>query len=522
MRIIKTIRGKLRILTLAVSASIIFISGISFYEIKHLESVYLRSESARSIQDEIQKLTLAITTVLLINDADLRTEKKKAVESSLARVDKLVNDLNKNGKDLPEAEEIRKLLGELSKAYNEIISLCEAETFEIATNIFLSTKTNQEKLFTACEKLVENHLKNVSSAVSLMQTLATGLGATVISIMIIATVSLARSIQVSIERGIRIAEKLSEGNLNFNMTFTSQDEIGRLIKALVDTGLSLKEFLTSVRIASDNLATAAEELSSASSELSKRAQDQTQRVSQVAEMSNQLACSVAEIAQNTLSIDKRAENASRLAHDGKKLIQDSVSQMDEIKRLAEDSSYTVVRLTEKSTQIGQILEVINEIADQTNLLALNAAIEAARAGEHGRGFAVVADEVRKLATRTQEATTEIEKTISDIRVEVENVKLKMDRVNDKVNVGLKFFLRASDVFSNIVENFDSLKTMIQNIASAAEQISTVSESTKLNMEEISSGIKETGTTSEQIAGATVELAGLAEALKQSMARFQIT
>lgn len=518
----KTIRAKLIFLSIVVCASIVVISLIGLLQIKYIEEAYTQSQIARDIQSQIQILNIAITSVLLVNDTKTRDESKKLIQSSMVSIRNLLETIRKKTRVVDShIDELMKLLPELDKAYKQIIELCEAETFEIATNIFLSIREKQDKLFALCQRLVDNYIKNASSRTKYMRMVPIGVGIIAVVLMFMVSFSMMKNITFSIKNGLRIAERLSEGDLNIENANFGSDEIGRLAKALKSTGINLKELLAQIKFASEKLASSAEELSAGVTQMSSCIREQIDKSNQVAVMSAQLSASVGEIAKNVFSMDKNAEQTFKLANEGKEMMLESVSEMDKIKNIVEDLSSSVFRLKENSAQIWQVVKVINDIADQTNLLALNAAIEAARAGEHGKGFAVVADEVRKLAIRTQEATMEIEKTINDIKMEIESVKTKMDTVNETVKGGTGSIRKASETFSEIVMNFNNIKSMIQNIASATEEISSASESAKADVEHIAAVTRENGATSEQIASASADLAKLAEELRTSLSRFRI-
>ncbi len=178
-------------------------------------------------------------------------------------------------------------------------------------------------------------------------------------------------------------------------------------------------------------------------------------------------------------------------------------------------------LGEKSTQIGEIVAVINDIADQTNLLALNAAIEAARAGEQGRGFAVVADEVRKLAERTAKATAEISQMIGAIQGEVDNAVHAMNQTNKQVDVGLRYSVEAGEQLESIVSSVSTLQSMIQQIASATEEMSSTSEAISGDIQAVAGGAREISGGAEDIAHASSELAHLSAQLKSIVDRFKV-
>ncbi len=174
----------------------------------------------------------------------------------------------------------------------------------------------------------------------------------------------------------------------------------------------------------------------------------------------------------------------------------------------------------RQKNIGEIVSVIKDIADQTNLLALNAAIEAARAGEQGRGFAVVADEVRKLAERTSKATSEIGSMIGAIQDEVQKAVASMNEGTKRVEIGVEYSSNAGEALKNIVRSVDNLQSMVQQIASATEEMSTVSEQISSDIETIANVSKETSAGSEQIAQSSSDLARLASKLSDLVRQFR--
>ncbi|MFO0492942.1 MAG: methyl-accepting chemotaxis protein, partial [bacterium] len=209
------------------------------------------------------------------------------------------------------------------------------------------------------------------------------------------------------------------------------------------------------------------------------------------------------------------------AHDGGEVVQQTVIEMKGIAQQVNESAGAVSSLGKKSEQIGQIIGVINDIADQTNLLALNAAIEAARAGEHGRGFAVVADEVRKLAERTQKATEEVAQSIREIQTETTTAVSKMQAGTTKVTAGVELAASAGSALSKITASSQNLRAMVQSIAAAAEEQSAASGEIAKNVERINAVTRESTQGATQSASAASQLSAQAETLQQLVGKFKI-
>ncbi len=201
------------------------------------------------------------------------------------------------------------------------------------------------------------------------------------------------------------------------------------------------------------------------------------------------------------------------------MVNRTVKDIDAIAVTAAESARIVQTLGNRSKEIGNIIGTISDIADQTNLLALNAAIEAARAGEHGRGFAVVADEVRKLAEQTTTATKEIEQTIGSIRTEVEKAITAMDDTASKVKSGVALANESGKALDHIVTGVTGLQGMIQQIASATEEMSATTDEIAKDIGHIANSAKENSSAAEQTTQSSVEMSNLAVNLQQIVGRF---
>jgi methyl-accepting chemotaxis protein len=279
--------------------------------------------------------------------------------------------------------------------------------------------------------------------------------------------------------------------------------------------------LSETKSAADNLASASQELSAGSEEMSQGMGEQSGRASQIATASEQMSQTVLDIAKNASVMADSATETTKMAHEGEGIVNGSIKEVRAIADTVNESSRIMSSLGEQSKQIGDIIGVIRDIADQTNLLALNAAIEAARAGEQGRGFAVVADEVRKLAERTSGATTEIEAMIGGIQHEVGLAIRSMNDGTKRVAVGVEFASKAGDALHSIVGSVQDLQAMVHQIASATEEMSSTSDQISSDIEAIASVSKETSSSSEHIARSASDLAELSSTLQRLVGRFSV-
>jgi methyl-accepting chemotaxis protein len=294
-----------------------------------------------------------------------------------------------------------------------------------------------------------------------------------------------------------------------------QNSFDRFVGSIRDTLLQVSETATSVASASAQISSSTEEMAAGS-------QEQTTQSEEVARAVEQMAKSIAINSESAGEAAQTAEQSKIAAEQGGKVVADTVREMQQIASVVRESAGTIHNLGKSSDQIGEIIGVIDHIADQTNLLALNAAIEAARAGEQGRGFAVVADEVRKLAEQTTKATKQIAGMVQQIQTDSHSAVRTMSDATKQVDEGIVLADRAGTSLHDIVEISQKVTHMVSQIAVANEEQSSTSEQISKNMEAIASVTQQTASGTQQIARAAEDLNRLTETLQQLVNKFKLT
>jgi methyl-accepting chemotaxis protein len=332
---------------------------------------------------------------------------------------------------------------------------------------------------------------------------------------------IARSMTNPIKLSIDFAKGISSGDLTRTLDIRQKDEVGELAGALNQMASDLRQMIRKIADTLQTLTSSSTGLSDIAEQMNTGAADQSGRAHQVATASEQMSQTVVDAARNASAIADSVTETTRIAKEGEEIVTRSVEEVQQIATTVGESAVLLKSLGDRSKQISAIINVIDDIADQTNLLALNAAIEAARAGEQGRGFAVVADEVRKLAERTAKSTSEIAHMIKNIQDEVDHAILTMEDATGKVDIGAQLTSLAGSAFSSIAGRVDDLNSKVQQIASATEEMASTSEEISRDIESIAQVSRDTSMHSEQTSRASVQLVDLSRDLGNIVSGFKV-
>ncbi|MDX5364549.1 MAG: methyl-accepting chemotaxis protein [Pseudazoarcus pumilus] len=313
--------------------------------------------------------------------------------------------------------------------------------------------------------------------------------------------------------------RFAKGDLSARVKLEGRDEMARVAKSFNEMGKEIKRMIARVSGHAEEVAGAAGKLSTRSAEVRSGSHQQSDATTSVAAAMQEMTQSVAQVSGHAADTEAASETACRLSEEGERVVREASTEMERIAQAFSHSAAQISELGGRTDEISKIVQVIRDIADQTNLLALNAAIEAARAGEQGRGFAVVADEVRKLAERTGNATAEISDMIEMIQHSTQSVVSGMEAGVGQVSHGVELASRAGDSLAHINKGAHETLRMVRDIAAAVKEQSTVSSDISESVERISSMLQSGSVAVDHMSGEAEHLDTVAASLKEAISRF---
>lgn len=485
--------------------------------------------------DELNALNLRLRTLsfrLLLNrEAQSQQDILRLMEQRNGQIDtarRTYEPLIVASDERAAYDQYEQLLTQYRQLESRMRSLSQADKLEeLRALINTEVQANSEQINQVMDNLVRINTDQTRETNATAASQYNAAFALVIGLLVAATVLtllcaflLTRSIVKPIDDALKAAEQIADGDLTHSISADGTDEAARLLRAMARMQDKLRETLHQISGSATQLASAAEELNAVTDESARGLQQQNNEIEQAATAVTEMTSAVEEVARNAVSTSEASSEASRSAGDGRDLVMETVGAIERMSEDVQGTSKLITHLAEQSRDIGKVLDVIRGLADQTNLLALNAAIEAARAGEAGRGFAVVADEVRALAHRTQQSTSEIERMIGSIQGGTEEAVASMRTSTERAESTLNIAKGAGMALDTIAGAVAQINERNLVIASAAEEQAQVAREVDRNLVNINDLSVQSATGAHQTSAASTELSRLAVDLNGLVARFR--
>nr|WP_122436775.1 methyl-accepting chemotaxis protein [Pseudomonas viridiflava] len=406
------------------------------------------------------------------------------------------------------------------RSYRSSVEAFKATTVEAAT-VRKDLTTQGATIVKLGDELYDLQMKLGDDDTAQARSLQIGCILLVLVLGILAAVVITRQITRPLQETLAIVDRIASGDLTHNEVVTRRDELGVLQQGIQRMGATLRDLISGIRDGVTQIASAAEELSAVTEQTSAGVNSQKVETDQVATAMHEMSATVHEVARNAEQASVAAADADKEARAGDKVVGEAIGQIERLAAEVVRSSDAMTVLEQESDKIGKVMDVIKAVAEQTNLLALNAAIEAARAGEAGRGFAVVADEVRGLAQRTQQSTEEIESLVAGLQNGTRQVSEIMLGSRTLTDSSVELTRKAGVSLESITRTVSNIQAMNQQIAAAAEQQSSVADEISRSIVNVRDVSEQTAEASEETAASSVELARLGGQLQMLVSHFRV-